>query len=116
MATRALLLALTAAAACSAPERPRDPDPAKSGIEKAKEREAVGVVTAVRRGGFLLAISVGSSDGVRVGDIYSISRGKYYVCQLVITTVDKNQSVGEVDLVSGAPPQVGDKATPGGPK
>jgi alkylhydroperoxidase family enzyme len=39
MATRALLLALTAAAACAAPQPPRDPDSAKRGIEKTKERE-----------------------------------------------------------------------------
>jgi len=74
---------------------------------------AAGVVNAVR--GSLVGISVGSADKVRVGDVYSISRGGAYVGQVTITTVDKNQSVGTFDERypgSGAPPQTGDKASP----
>lgn len=72
------------------------------------------VVNAVR--GTLVGISVGSADGVKLGDIYTLSRGTQFVGRIVITTVDKNQSVGEFDprLPSpGAPPLIGDKATPG---
>lgn len=76
---------------------------------------APGVVNGVR--GPLVGISVGSADKVKVGDVYSLSRGAQYVGRIIISTVDKNQSVGEFDEMfpgSGAPPQVGDKATPGG--
>jgi hypothetical protein len=71
-----------------------------------------GVVNGVR--GNLVGISVGSADKVKLGDIFSLSRGGQYVGQIVITSVDKNQSVGEFDQKfpgSGAPPQKGDKAT-----
>jgi hypothetical protein len=76
---------------------------------------APGVVNGVR--GNLVGISVGSADKVKLGDLYSLSRGGLYVGRIIITSVDKNQSVGDFDDKfpgSGAPPQVGDKATPGG--
>jgi hypothetical protein len=76
---------------------------------------APGVVMAVR--GPLVSISVGSADKVRPGDIYHLSRGASYVGSIKITTVDKNLSVGQFDVNnpgSGAPPQPGDKASPGG--
>jgi hypothetical protein len=76
---------------------------------------APGVVNGVR--GNFVGISVGSADKVKLGDVYSLSRGAQYVGRLLITTVDRNQSVGEFDNQfpgPGAPPQVGDKATPGG--
>jgi uncharacterized coiled-coil DUF342 family protein len=75
---------------------------------------AAGVVNAVK--GNLVSISVGSADKVRPGDYYDLSRGGAYVGRIKITTVDKNLSVGQFDVMnpgSGAPPQPGDKATPG---
>jgi hypothetical protein len=75
---------------------------------------APGVVNAVR--GQLVSISVGSADGVAVGDNYNIRRGASYVGRIRITTVDKNLSVGMFDAQnpgSGAPPQAGDSAYPG---
>jgi hypothetical protein len=75
---------------------------------------APGVVMAVR--GPLVSISVGSADKVRVGDYYNLSRGSAYVGRIKIRSVDKNLSVGEFDESnpgSGAPPQPGDKASPG---
>lgn len=75
---------------------------------------APGVVMAVR--GPLVSISVGSADKVRIGDYYNLSRGAAYVGRIKITSVDKNLSVGQFDVNnpgSGAPPQPGDKATPG---
>jgi hypothetical protein len=74
---------------------------------------AAGVVNAVR--GNLVSISVGSADGVRVGDSYDLSRGDKYVGKIRIQTVDKNLAVGLFDeqfVGSGAPPQRGDKAAP----
>jgi hypothetical protein len=76
---------------------------------------AEGVVNGVR--GSLVGISVGSADKVKLGDVYSLSRGGQYVGRIIISSVDKNQSVGEFDQQfpgSGAPPQKGDKASPGG--
>jgi multidrug efflux pump subunit AcrA (membrane-fusion protein) len=75
---------------------------------------AAGVVMAVK--GPLVSISVGSADKVRPGHYYDLSRGASYVGRIKITSVDKNLSVGEFDVNnpgSGAPPQAGDKATPG---
>jgi hypothetical protein len=81
---------------------------------------AEGVVNGVRgdqQTGMLVGISVGTADKVKLGDVYSLSRGGQYVGRIIISSVDKNQSVGEFDLRfpgSGAPPQKGDKASPGG--
>jgi len=76
---------------------------------------APGVVSAVRDN--LVSISVGTNDGVRVGDVYHIRRGGTYIGQIRITTVDKNLSVGIFDTEftgpTGAPPQKGDTAYPG---
>ncbi len=86
---------------------------AKFGDIKGSEG-AVGVVNAVK--GTLVSISVGSADKVRVGDWYELSRGGSYVGRIKITTVDRNLSVGQFDTMnpgSGAPPQPGDKASPG---
>lgn len=75
---------------------------------------AAGQVMAVK--GPLVSISVGSADKVRPGDYYDLSRGGSYVGRVKITSVDRNLSVGQFDTQnpgSGAPPQTGDKATPG---
>jgi len=64
----------------------------------------------------LVVISVGSADGVQVGDVYHIRRGATYVGQVVIDKVEKNLSVGTFDSKfpgPGAPPQRGDVAYPG---
>jgi hypothetical protein len=76
---------------------------------------APGVVHSVGPKG--VRISVGWADKVKIGDVYSLSRGGQYVGRIVITSLDENESVGAFDMTfkgSGAPPQAGDKATPGG--
>ena len=78
-----------------------------------KPQGSSGVVKRVRGG--LVSISVGTNDGVRVGDIYQIRRGSSYVGQVKITNVYKDQAVGEFDNEfkgPGAPPQAGDVAEP----
>jgi hypothetical protein len=65
--------------------------------------------------GNILALSVGSEDGVRVGDIYNLRRGAEYVGQCKVTKVYKGQSVAEFDAEypgNAAPPQTGDVAYP----
>ncbi|MHC4137713.1 MAG: hypothetical protein ACYTDU_05635 [Planctomycetota bacterium] len=64
----------------------------------------------------LVVISVGSADGVQVGDVYHIRRGATYVGQVTIDKVEKNLSVGTFDSQfpgPGSPPQKGDVAYPG---
>ena len=65
--------------------------------------------------GNILALSVGSEDGVRTGDIYNLRRGAEYVGQCKVTKVYKGQSVAEFDAEypgNAAPPQTGDVAYP----
>jgi len=60
----------------------------------------------------IVIISVGSADGVAVGDEYRISRGAEFVGFATITRVYKAKSVGEFDTVNtgrGAPPLKGDR-------
>ncbi len=69
-----------------------------------------GAVVAVRDE--RVAVSVGSADKVRVGDVFDLSRGDRYVGRIKIESVDRNTSVGTFEEVStGAPAQIGDKAT-----
>ncbi|MHC4548999.1 MAG: hypothetical protein ACYTEZ_09485 [Planctomycetota bacterium] len=77
-------------------------------------RGSEGRVNSVRD--TLVVISVGSEDGVRVGDVYHLRRGGTYVGQIQISKVEKNLAVGEFDdkfAGAGAPPQRGDVAYPG---
>jgi len=65
--------------------------------------------------GNLVGISVGSADGVRIGDIYSLRRGASFVGTIKIIRVEKNMAVGEFDQQfpgNGAPPQMNDVAAP----
>jgi predicted RNase H-like nuclease (RuvC/YqgF family) len=73
-----------------------------------------GRITSVRDE--LVVISVGSADGVAIGDVYHVRRGATYVGQVLIEKVEKNLSVGTFDSKfpgPGAPPQRGDLAYPG---
>ncbi|MHC4957336.1 MAG: hypothetical protein ACYTGN_03100 [Planctomycetota bacterium] len=72
-----------------------------------------GVVKKVRDN--FVSISVGSGDGVKIGDNYGVRRGATYVGRIRITRVDKNMAVGEFDdqfKGPGVPPQAGDIAEP----
>jgi uncharacterized phage infection (PIP) family protein YhgE len=85
----------------------------RTGTDLVGGKGAKGVVNAVR--GTLVSISVGSTDGVRIGDIYHIRRGGTYVGQIQIKRVEKNQAVGQFDTQftgPGAPPQNNDVAEP----
>ncbi|MHC4729970.1 MAG: YfbK domain-containing protein [Planctomycetota bacterium] len=73
-------------------------------------RQAVeGRLDSVR--GNLVVISLGSADGVRVGDLFHVRRGSAYVGQVRIDVVKRNLSVGTFDSRlpgPGAPPQKAD--------
>lgn len=67
----------------------------------------------VAGGGIIVIISVGSDDGVRVGDEYKLSRGSAFVGFARVTRVYKDKAVAEFDTTntgSGAPPQAQDRA------
>ena len=77
---------------------------------------ADGVVMKVQEvagGGIVVVISVGSADGVKVGDEYKLSRGNQFVGFIKITRVHKDKAVGEFDTNNtgaGAPPEAQDRA------
>ncbi|HOK96939.1 MAG TPA: hypothetical protein PK052_07510 [Anaerohalosphaeraceae bacterium] len=67
-----------------------------------------GLVTEVQEN--LITLSVGSADGVKEKMVFHITRGDRFLCDVIITDVDINQSAGVLDLVQQRP-QVGDTAS-----
>ena len=63
--------------------------------------------------GWFVAISVGSKDGLRVGDEFHLSRGGKYVGRINIIRVSKASAYGRADekwIGTAWPPSQGDKA------
>ena len=58
----------------------------------------------------LVHLSIGSADGVRENMVLHVTRGDMFLCDVVITNVDINQSAGILQLVKQRP-QVGDTAS-----
>lgn len=58
----------------------------------------------------LVHLSIGSADGVRENMVFHITRGDVFLCDVVITNVDINQSAGVLQLVKQRP-QAGDTAS-----
>ena len=58
----------------------------------------------------LVHLSVGSADGVRENMVLHITRGDVFLCDVMVTNVDINQSAGILQLVKQRP-QVGDTAS-----
>ncbi|MHC4730088.1 MAG: hypothetical protein ACYS6Z_05775, partial [Planctomycetota bacterium] len=79
---------------CEELERMRGDPPARS---------IAGRVTSVEDSH--VAISVGDTDGVRVGDIFHLRRGAIYVGRMTVQDVAENESVGEFD--NGFPGRIG---------
>lgn len=67
-----------------------------------------GLVTEVRSN--MLTLSVGSADGVQKDMRFHVTRGDQFLCDVVITHVDINQSAGVLELVQQTP-RVGDTAS-----
>ena len=85
----------------------------KGGIRERGSNGQVLEIRDVAGGGMIVIISVGSDDGVAVGDEYRISRGSSFVGFAKITRVYKDKAVGEFDTKfkgPGAPPQQNDRA------
>lgn len=66
-----------------------------------------GLVTNVDRN--MVTLSVGSADGIKEDMVLHITRGDRFLCDVVVTNVDINQSAGVLELVQQQP-QVGDTA------
>ncbi len=64
-----------------------------------------GLVSGV--GSNLVSVSVGSSDGVREGMKFHVTRGTTFICDIVITDVDTDVSAGVIEL-KRADPKTGD--------
>lgn len=58
----------------------------------------------------LVHLSVGSADGVRENMLLHVTRGNEFLCDVMVTNVDINQSAGVLQLVKQRP-QVGDTAS-----
>lgn len=94
---------------------PAEPSAADVGPRTGRGLTRDGVPTGtVVAAGKLVILSVGSADGVRAGDTFSLSRGSAYVGRVLIAQVDRDRATGLFDTKhpgSGAPPQVGDRAS-----
>ncbi len=58
----------------------------------------------------LVHLSIGSADGVRENMVFHITRGDKFLCDVVVTNVDINQSAGVLQLVQQQP-RAGDTAS-----
>lgn len=61
-------------------------------------------------GSKLVALSVGSSDGVKEGMKFHVTRGDSFICDLMITNVDVDKCAGVVELKNTLP-KIGDVAS-----
>lgn len=58
----------------------------------------------------LVTLSVGSADGVTKGMTFYVTRGDNFICDVVITNVETDRSVGVLELVE-AQPRIGDNVS-----
>jgi hypothetical protein len=71
-----------------------------------------GRVNEVRMDSMLASISIGSANGVKVGDVLHVFRGDRFVCSISITNVDTDSSAGQITTSkAGLQPQEGDLVT-----
>ncbi|HOK67227.1 MAG TPA: hypothetical protein PLV55_10480 [Anaerohalosphaeraceae bacterium] len=84
------------------------PGPARPAAPAAVGADIRGLVTEVRSN--MVTLSVGSSDGVEKDMRFHVTRGDQFLCDVVITHVDINQSAGVLELVQQTP-RVGDTAS-----
>jgi uncharacterized coiled-coil DUF342 family protein len=68
------------------------------------------LVTAVDMKNSMAAVSVGSADGVSKGMRFHVTRGDQFICDILIISVDVEESVGVLELVRQQP-IVGDNAS-----
>jgi len=90
------------------PVTPR-PGPVRE-APRAKDIALQGRITAVDLRNQMASISIGSADGVAKGMKFYVTRGDRFVCEIHVTDVDVEESVGTLKLMQYQP-QVGDTAS-----
>jgi chromosome segregation ATPase len=71
-----------------------------------------GRVKEVRTDGNLVSVNIGAANGVKTGDVLHVIRGDQFICDISITNVDTDTSVGTITMArTGAGPQAGDVVT-----
>ncbi len=95
-------------------QRAFTPEPVTPSTDSAKAAPAVraidlaGVIKEVRPQDSLVSISIGSAAGVRDGMRFHVIRDDKFICDIVIFSVDADQSSGYFDLASENQPRPGD--------
>lgn len=84
------------------------PGPARPAAAVVVGADIHGLVSEV--GSNMVTLTVGSADGVEKNMRFHITRGDQFLCDVVITHVDVNQSAGVLELVQQMP-RVGDTAS-----
>lgn len=102
------LLALTGKTPSAEPVTPAAPSAAMPASPMPTAAAIQGLVKEVDQS--LVHLSVGSADGVREQMVFHITRGDRFLCDVVITHVDVNQSAGVLQLVRERP-KPGDTAS-----
>jgi flagellar biosynthesis chaperone FliJ len=71
-----------------------------------------GRIKEVRMDSMLASLSIGSANGVKVGDVLFVVRGGQFICNINVTNVDVDAAVGQITMLkSGLEPQAGDLVT-----
>lgn len=84
------------------------PGPARPAAITPVGADIRGLITEVRSN--MVTLSVGSADGVEKDMRFHVTRGDQFLCDVVVTHVDINQSAGVLELVQQTP-RVGDTAS-----
>jgi hypothetical protein len=75
-----------------------------------KQRAISGVIRSIDAQSATATISIGSEDGVSRAMKFRVTRDNEFVCELIVTDVEKNESSGVMELIQTTP-QVGDLAS-----
>jgi hypothetical protein len=71
-----------------------------------------GRVGDVRMDSMLASLNIGSANGVKMGDVFFVVRGDQFICNITVTNVDVDTSVGQIGMLkAGTQPQTGDTVT-----
>jgi hypothetical protein len=95
----------------AAPAMPVTPQPtAVKTAMPATNIDLRALVTAVDMKNSMASISLGSVDGVREGMRFHVTRGGDFICDILIISVDVEESVGVLEMIQYQP-QMGDSAS-----
>jgi hypothetical protein len=71
-----------------------------------------GRITEVRMDSSLASLSIGSANGVKMGDVLHVIRGDQFICNIFVTDVSVDSAVGQITMLkAGAQPEAGDTVT-----